>query len=133
MVSERVATEMGVVFGEQVAYKVRQESNLRVASCECDVLFVTDGLLLTVLSGDDVLAEQFGAIVIDEAHERTLGTDVLLGMLSRVIKLRRTRYESGESETPPLKLVIMSATLALEQVNSVFKCVYVYIYFFGFF
>ena len=105
---------MGVTYGLEVAYKVRQENNVRDAS-KCDVLFVTDGLLLAVLS-EDVLAEQYGAIVVDEAHERTLGTDVLLGMLSRVLPLRRTRYETGQSEVPPLKLIIMSATLALDQV-----------------
>ncbi len=103
-----------MTYGLEVAYKVRQENNVRDAS-KCDVLFVTDGLLLAVLS-EDVLAEQYGAIVVDEAHERTLGTDVLLGMLSRVLPLRRTRYETGQSEVPPLKLIIMSATLALDQV-----------------
>ena len=85
----------------------------------CDILFATDGLLLSVLT-EDVLAERYGAIVIDEAHERTLGTDVLLGLLSRVVPLRRARYESGQSPVPPLKLVIMSATLALEPLQALF-------------
>ncbi len=85
----------------------------------CNVLFATDGLLLSVLT-EDVLAERYSVIVIDEAHERTLGTDVLLGMLSRIVPLRRSRYESGASEVPPLKLVIMSATLALEPLLGLF-------------
>lgn len=70
---------------------------------------MTDGILLRQLSnaasGAEMLLQEYSCIIIDEAHERGVGTDVLIGWLSRIVKLR--------SETAcPLKVVIMSATLA---------------------
>ena len=55
----------------------------------------------------DFLLSKFGAIIIDEAHERSIHTDVLIGMLTRVVMLRRKR-------NLPLKLIIMSATLRID-------------------
>ena len=55
----------------------------------------------------DFLLSKFGVIIIDEAHERSIHTDVLIGMLTRVVMLRRKR-------NIPLKLIIMSATLRID-------------------
>ena len=60
----------------------------------------------------DLLLRKYGAIVLDEAHERNLNTDVLLGLLSVALPLRRKAAEEGS--LPPLKLVVMSATLRVE-------------------
>ena len=56
----------------------------------------------------DFLLSKFGCIIIDEAHERSIHTDVLIGMLTRVVMLRRKRNIN------PLKLIIMSATLRID-------------------
>ena len=115
MVSERVASEMGVVHGKDVGYHVRHECVVEDYE-KCDIVFMTDGLLLS-FTLEDVLLSRYSVIIIDEAHERTLGTDVLLGMLSRVVPLRRRRWLEG-GDTPPLKVIIMSATLSIEQLTT---------------
>ena len=117
MVSERVAEELGQRHGGLVGYRVRGEG--KYSAEETILEFVTDGLLLAQM-GDDVLLEGVSVVVVDEAHERTLGTDVLLGMLARVGPLRRRRYAAGESDAAPLKLVVMSATLALAPIAELF-------------
>ncbi|EDO07385.1 Helicase conserved C-terminal domain family protein [Babesia bovis T2Bo] len=79
----------------------------------CRIKFMTDGILLQEIK-EDIMCSRYSVIIIDEAHERNLNCDLLIGILSRVVKLRRERYESGESDLPPLKLVIMSATIRAE-------------------
>ena len=99
--AQRVAHELCVPLGKEVAYQIRYDSNVGSA---CRVKFMTDGVLLREV-GTDLLLPEYSAIVIDEAHERGVNTDLLLGLLSRIVKLRR---EQGSN---PLKLIIMSATL----------------------
>jgi ATP-dependent RNA helicase DHX37/DHR1 len=80
---------------------------------------MTDGILLRELSSTitdksnngDLLLSQYSCIIIDEAHERTVGTDILIGWLTRIIRLRNSGKIKGIG---PLKLVIMSATLRVE-------------------
>lgn len=95
--------------GNLVAYQTRYETaGLGSAT---HIKFMTDGILLQEIQSD-LLLRKYGAIVIDEAHERNLNTDVLLGLLSVALPLRRKA--AAEGSLPPLKLVIMSATLRVE-------------------
>ena len=110
--AKRVAYELNVPFGDVVGYQVRHESNV---TRRTSVKFMTDGVLLRELE-HDLLLPRYSAILLDEAHERTLNTDLLLGLLPRVVKLRADPKLSRG--LPPLKLVIMSATVAAEEMVS---------------
>ena len=113
--AKRVCYEMGQGNGQVinndnlVAYQTRYETAGLGPSTH--IKFMTDGILLQEIQSD-LLLRKYGSIVIDEAHERNLNTDVLLGLLSVSLPLRRKAAEEGS--LPPLKLVIMSATLRVE-------------------
>ena len=109
-VAKRVQQELGENSDGVVAYQIRYDSST-VGKSTC-IKFMTDGILLRELSiGDDMLLTKYSCIIIDEAHERTVGTDILIGWLSRIVKLRNSGRISGVG---PLKLIIMSATLRVE-------------------
>ncbi|KEG11287.1 putative ATP-dependent RNA helicase [Trypanosoma grayi] len=104
-VASRVASEMDVRLGEEVGYHVRFQSMM----CEkTKVLYMTDGMLLREAFSDHNLS-RFSVIVVDEAHERTIDTDVLLGVL-RLLMERR----------PEFRVVVMSATLDMQKFQSYF-------------
>ncbi|CAN0007127.1 unnamed protein product [Ectocarpus fasciculatus] len=108
-----------------VGYQVRHDaSTMTPDTC---IKYMTDGILLREVTSD-LLLRQYSVIILDEAHERNVNTDVLLGLLSRALILRRTQAENEQAAydklpedqregymTPikPLKLVIMSATLRI--------------------
>jgi len=95
-VSQRVADEMDVRLGQEVGYNIRFED---VTSPKTFMKYLTDGMLLREAMNDPLL-EKYAVIILDEAHERTLSTDVLFGLMKEVLKARKD-----------LKLVVMSATL----------------------
>ena len=78
---------------------------------------MTDGILLNEMMSDFLL-NKYSVIIIDEAHERKINTDLLLGLLSRVINIRlKLALEEkvvGKRQHYPLRVVIMSATLRVD-------------------
>ncbi|XP_030316304.1 probable ATP-dependent RNA helicase DHX37 [Calypte anna] len=100
--SQRVAKEMNLSH-RVVSYQIRYEGNV---TDETQIKFMTDGVLLKEIQKDFLLSK-YKVIIIDEAHERSMYTDILIGLLSRIVPLR-------EKKGLPLKLIIMSATLRVE-------------------
>ena len=105
--AKRVGDELGQ-HSKQVSYQIRFEST---ASSKTAIKFMTDGILLREIAEDFSLSK-YSVIVIDEAHERSVNTDILIGMVSRIVDLRRTMGQEDPS-VKPLKLVVMSATLRI--------------------
>ncbi|MDX2110834.1 MAG: ATP-dependent RNA helicase HrpA [Verrucomicrobiota bacterium] len=105
-VSRRVAEELGVEWGREVGCQIRFQDN---TAQETVIKFMTDGVLLAEVQGDPELSD-YEAIIIDEAHERSLNIDFLLGYL---IELR--------SKRPDLKVIITSATLDTETFAKAFN------------
>lgn len=105
-VAQRVAEEMDVQLGEEVGYSIRFEDK---TSSNTILKYMTDGMLLREAMNDHEL-KRYSTIILDEAHERTLATDVLMGLLKGVIQRR-----------PDLKLVIMSATLDAQKFQRYFN------------
>eukprot|EP00979_Chaetoceros_neogracilis_P008534 scaffold1897_cov236-Chaetoceros_neogracile.AAC.14 len=112
-IATRVADEMDVPLGEEVGYTIRFED---VSDYNKTVLkFLTDGMLLREAMSDPVLSH-YSVIVLDEAHERTLATDVIMGLLMAVLPKRSKDSEYGE-----LKVVVMSATLDAKKFQEYFN------------
>lgn len=95
-VAQRVADEMDVQLGEEVGYSVRFDEK---TSDKTVLKYMTDGMLLREAMTDPLLS-RYAVVILDEAHERTLSTDVLMGLLKEVLLKR-----------PDLKCIVMSATL----------------------
>ncbi|KAJ1329124.1 ATP-dependent RNA helicase DHX37/DHR1 [Microdochium nivale] len=109
--SKRVAQELGDR-SDTVAYQIRFEGT---TDDKTAIKFMTDGVLLREVASDISLIK-YSAIIIDEAHERSVNTDILIGMLSRVVKLREEMAEENP-KIGPLKLIIMSATFRVDDVT----------------
>ncbi|KAJ1723782.1 putative ATP-dependent RNA helicase DHR1 [Coemansia erecta] len=107
--AHRVAQELGSL-GHAVAHQVRFDTTV---GADTRVKFMTEGVLLRELAGD-LLLSRYSALVIDEAHERSLNTDILLGVLSRVVRLRERLAAEQPGVHRRLRLVIMSATLRVD-------------------
>ncbi|EXJ62504.1 hypothetical protein A1O7_02942 [Cladophialophora yegresii CBS 114405] len=106
--AKRVSAELGQ-YGKKVSYQIRFDST---ASADTAVKFMTDGILLRELS-QDLLLRKYSVIVIDEAHDRSVNTDILIGMLSKIVPARMQKSKFNP-DPKPLKLVIMSATLNID-------------------
>ncbi|TFK40653.1 P-loop containing nucleoside triphosphate hydrolase protein [Crucibulum laeve] len=102
----RVSHELSLT-SSRVSYQIRYDATV---SSSTSIKFMTDGVLLRELA-TDFLLEKYSVIIIDEAHERSMNTDILIGVLSRVIKLRSELWKEGKDGAKPLRLIIMSATL----------------------
>ena len=95
-VAKRVSEEMDVEFGEEVGYTIRFEDH---TSPRTKLKYMTDGMLEREAMNDPLLT-RYSIILLDEAHERTVATDILMGLLKELLPKR-----------PDLKLIVMSATL----------------------
>lgn len=104
-VAKRVAQEMDVPLKEEVGYSIRFED---FSSPKTRIKFMTDGILLREALLDNNL-DKYSCIIIDEAHERTLSTDVLLGILRTLLQRRKD-----------LKLIITSATMNAAKFSKFF-------------
>eukprot|EP01012_Entosiphon_sulcatum_P025318 TRINITY_DN3062_c0_g1_i1.p1 TRINITY_DN3062_c0_g1~~TRINITY_DN3062_c0_g1_i1.p1 ORF type:complete len:1199 (-),score=212.22 TRINITY_DN3062_c0_g1_i1:104-3628(-) len=104
-VAKRVAEEYGCRLGQEVGYAIRFED---CTGPETKIKYMTDGMLLReALVDSDMLS--YSIIMLDEAHERTIHTDVLFALLKKLVKRR-----------PELKLIVTSATLDAEKFSSYF-------------
>lgn len=104
-VAARVADEMGVKVGHEVGYSIRFED---CTSDKTILKYMTDGMLLREMVTSPTL-EGYSAVMIDEAHERTVHTDILLALIKDLTRAR-----------PELKLIISSATLNAEKFSTYF-------------
>ncbi|KAI9317711.1 P-loop containing nucleoside triphosphate hydrolase protein [Dichotomocladium elegans] len=104
--AKRVAHELNLS-SQEISYQIRYDATV---SDKTRVKFMTDGVLLRELS-QDLLLTKYSVLIIDEAHERNLNTDILIGVVSRVLKLRAELSREDRQKIKPLRVVIMSATL----------------------
>lgn len=104
-VAARVADEVGCKLGNEVGYTIRFEDK---SSDKTVIKYMTDGMLLREFLTDPELSS-YSAIMIDEAHERTLATDILFGLLKDIARFR-----------PELRLLISSATLNAKKFSEYF-------------
>ncbi|KAF0900638.1 hypothetical protein E2562_033521 [Oryza meyeriana var. granulata] len=104
-VAARVSQEMGVKLGHEVGYSIRFED---CTSEKTLIKYMTDGMLLREFLGEPDLAS-YSVVMVDEAHERTLSTDILFGLVKDISRFR-----------PDLKLLISSATLDAEKFSDYF-------------
>uniref|UniRef100_A0ACD6A7N0 Uncharacterized protein n=4 Tax=Avena sativa TaxID=4498 RepID=A0ACD6A7N0_AVESA len=117
--ARRVSYELGLKLGKEVGFQVRHD---KMVGSNCSIKFMTDGILLREIQ-TDFLLKSYSVIILDEAHERSLNTDILIGMLSRVVNTRKdlhAKYLKNSRLEPinPLKVVLMSATLQLKDFIS---------------
>ncbi|BFG17684.1 hypothetical protein CerSpe_039580 [Prunus speciosa] len=101
-VAKRVAEEFGCRLGEEVGYAIRFED---CTGPDTVIKYMTDGILLREILIDENLS-QYSVVMLDEAHERTIHTDVLFGLLKKLVKRR-----------PDLRLIVTSATLDSEKFS----------------
>ncbi|KAL7211685.1 hypothetical protein ACSBR2_014524 [Camellia fascicularis] len=105
-VASRVAEEMGVKLGEEVGYTIRFEDLTNRDLTR--IKFLTDGVLLREMMEDPLLTK-YSVIMVDEAHERSISTDILLGLLKKIQRCR-----------PELRLIISSATIEAKSMAAFF-------------
>ncbi|CAH8349750.1 unnamed protein product [Eruca vesicaria subsp. sativa] len=106
-VARRVAQELDVNLGDDVGYAIRFEDR---TSSKTRIKYLTDGVLLRESLSNPML-DDYSVIILDEAHERSLNTDILLGLMKRLVRIRSSNF----------KVLITSATLDGEKVSRFFS------------
>ncbi|XP_041375611.1 probable ATP-dependent RNA helicase DHX35 isoform X2 [Gigantopelta aegis] len=106
-VANRIAEERGAILGEEVGYTIRFEDCSDPVATR--IKFVTDGLLIREIMQDPLLLK-YSVIMLDEAHERSLNTDIIIGLLRKIQKKRSD-----------LHLIVASATLDAEEMYNFFN------------
>ncbi|KDD71164.1 hypothetical protein H632_c5666p0, partial [Helicosporidium sp. ATCC 50920] len=106
-VSARVAEERGSALGGEVGYSIRFEDVGDPVRTK--IRFLTDGVLLREMAEDPLLS-RYSVVLVDEAHERALTTDLVLGLLRKIQRRR-----------PNLRLVVASATLQAAEMAAFFE------------
>ncbi|XP_071798276.1 ATP-dependent RNA helicase DHX33-like isoform X1 [Asterias amurensis] len=110
-IANRVSSEMSVNIGEKVGYCVRFDDT---TSPETKIKYMTDGMLLREAILDPKLL-RYSFIILDEAHERTVHTDVLFGVVKKAQKIR------AGNDHKSLKIVVMSATMDVDHFSQYFN------------
>lgn len=113
-VARRVSEEAGVQLGREVGYQVRFDD---CSSSITTIKYMTDGCLLRELLDDPELS-RYSIVVLDEAHERSLATDILFGLVKNLLEQSKSETKSRKQS---LKVVIMSATLNAKQFSTFFN------------
>lgn len=116
-VARRVAQEQGSQLGKIIGYSVRFED---VTSSQTRIKYLTDGMMVREAMIDEILSD-YSIIILDEAHERSVQTDVLLGVARRAQNLRKLK------NLTPLKLLIMSATMDVDKFVKYFQAPVLYL------
>lgn len=117
-VAKRVALEQGSNIGDVVGYSVRFED---VTSENTQIKFMTDGTLFREALSDQLL-KNYSVIILDEAHERTIATDVLFGIVKKAQQSRKRMLME------PLKIIVMSATMNVDHFSQYFdQCMTMYL------
>ncbi|CAB9496357.1 splicing factor ATP-dependent RNA helicase [Seminavis robusta] len=120
--AKRVCYEMGQGDGKSIKSTKRSKGNLVAYQTRYETAglgentgakFMTDGILLQEIQSD-LLLRKYSVIVLDECHERNLNCDILCGLIGLALPLRKKASEEPGSDIVPLKLVIMSATLRVD-------------------
>ena len=104
-VAKRVADERGVNIGGEVGYSVRFDEK---TSEDTRIKFLTDGMLLREAQSDPTL-KRYGCIILDEAHERTVQTDILFGIVKKAQKIRM--FKSGMKKLKGMFMKMLIHTL----------------------
>lgn len=130
--AHRVAAEQNGSVGDLVGYAVRFDEK---SSPKTRIKYLTDGMIVRELMSDPLLSK-YSVVIVDEAHERTLRTDLLIANLKTIQKQRNADADAspkgkGNADSQnPLKIVIMSATLEAEKFS---KFYHKYAFYYPFF
>ncbi|GES73943.1 ATP-dependent RNA helicase Prh1 [Rhizophagus clarus] len=117
--ASRVSQEFGTQLGQKVGYSVRFDDK---SSHSTIIKYLTDGMLLRELLSDSLLLK-YSVVILDEAHERTMRTDILFGMVKRAQEIRKNKNKIDQEDKnyEPLKIIVMSATLDTEKFAKYFN------------
>ena len=96
-----------------VSYQIRYDATV---SSSTSIKFMTDGVLLRELASDFLLSK-YSVLIIDEAHERSMNTDILIGVVSRVVKLRESMWREGKDS------IKVRSTHCMRRIADAFKAI----------